>query len=76
MNKVNHIITKTAQAGKTLLTAVLLFTAANLCAQNMQTLKGRILDTEGKPVAGAIINVAEESRIALSDEDGYFSLKT
>lgn len=74
MNKVNHIITKTAKAGKTLLTATLLFAAANVYAQNSQILKGRIVDTEGKPVAGAVINVAEESRIVLSDADGYFSL--
>lgn len=74
MNKVNHIITKTAKAGKTLLTATLLFAAANVYAQNSQILKGRIVDTEGKSVAGAVINVAEESRIVLSDADGYFSL--
>ena len=75
MNRLNHIITRTAKAGKTLLTATLLFAAANVFAQQAQVLKGRIVDTEGKPVAGAVVNVAEESRIALSDADGYFSLK-
>ena len=33
------------------------------------------MDTEGNPIAGAVVNVAEESRIVLSDENGYFSLK-
>ncbi|MDR2145244.1 MAG: SusC/RagA family TonB-linked outer membrane protein [Tannerella sp.] len=44
-------------------------------AQGEQTLKGRIVDEKGVPVAGAIINVSESSTIALSGEDGYFSLK-
>lgn len=39
MNKVNHIITKTAKAGKTLLTATLLFAAANVYAQNSAQLQ-------------------------------------
>ena len=38
-------------------------------------LKGRILDAEGKPIAGAVVNVAEQSRIVLSDENGFFFLK-
>ena len=44
-------------------------------AQKEQTLKGRIVNSQGEPVIGAVVNVAEESRIALSDENGYFNLK-
>jgi TonB-linked SusC/RagA family outer membrane protein len=44
-------------------------------AQDRKTLKGRIVDDEGQPIPGAIVNVSESNRIALSDADGYFSLK-
>lgn len=60
---------------KCLFAIVLLSATAQVAAQNERTLKGRIVDTEGKPIAGAVINVAEASRIALSDQDGYFLLK-
>jgi TonB-linked SusC/RagA family outer membrane protein len=67
MCNLNHII-------KALLTVVILFAAGTLHAQDTQTLKGRIVDSEGNPVVGAIVNVAEENRIVLSDENGNFSL--
>ena len=57
-----------------LMAAIVLLTATGW-AQKGQVLKGQIVDREGKPVIGAIINVAEASRIALSDKDGNFSLK-
>ncbi|MDR0543253.1 MAG: TonB-dependent receptor [Dysgonamonadaceae bacterium] len=44
-------------------------------AQTAHGITGRIMDENGEPVIGAIINVAEESRIVLSDENGYFQLK-
>ncbi|MDR2414588.1 MAG: TonB-dependent receptor [Odoribacteraceae bacterium] len=44
-------------------------------ARAQETLTGRIADKEGKPVSGAVINVAEASRITLSDANGNFSLK-
>jgi TonB-linked SusC/RagA family outer membrane protein len=44
-------------------------------AQSESVLRGRIVDSEGKPLAGAVVNVAESSRIALSDENGFFDLK-
>lgn len=49
--------------------------SGNLFAQEEKVLKGRIVDENNGPVAGAIVNVSESSRIALSDKDGYFSLK-
>ncbi|SEM41519.1 TonB-linked outer membrane protein, SusC/RagA family [bacterium A37T11] len=39
------------------------------------TLTGRVVNENGLPVSGAIISVAEESRIGVSDKNGYFSLK-
>ena len=38
-------------------------------------LKGRVVDVEGNPIVGAVVNVLEGSRVALTDKDGYFSLK-
>lgn len=71
--KIHHIIGKGIR--KSLLAIALLSATIQLAAQSEKTLKGRIIDTEGKPIAGAVVNVAEQSRIALSDKDGYFTLK-
>lgn len=71
----NNIITKLAGMGKFLLIGALLVIAGTAWAQDDQSLKGRITDTEGNPIAGAVVNVAEQSRIALSDVNGYFTLK-
>ncbi|KAA6351686.1 TonB-dependent receptor SusC [termite gut metagenome] len=60
---------------KVLLTVAMLLTVHTVCSQGTKILSGRILDENGKPIVGAIINVAEESRIALSDANGYFNLK-
>lgn len=68
MCNLNHII-------KFLSAVVLLLAAGTLRAQDTQMLKGRIVDPEGNPVIGAIVNVAEENRIVLSDAEGYFYLK-
>ncbi|WP_297328129.1 TonB-dependent receptor [uncultured Bacteroides sp.] len=75
MYKLNHIINKLAVASKAFLLLTLLFAVGTAWAQNTQILKGRIVDATGNPIAGAVINIAEESRIVLSDENGYFSLK-
>lgn len=57
-----------------MMTAFMAMSSAGLLAQD-GILKGRVIDKEGNPVAGAVVNVMEGSRIALSDADGYFSLK-
>ncbi len=57
-----------------LIVALMLITNA-AWAQEEKTLRGRIVDQDGKPIAGAIVNVSEASRIALSNQDGYFNLK-
>ncbi len=72
----NHIIDKYAAIGRILLLGMLLFMAAPMWAQHSgQTLKGRIVDSEGNPIVGAVVNIAEQSRIALSDTQGFFHLK-
>ncbi|MDR1341988.1 MAG: TonB-dependent receptor [Prevotellaceae bacterium] len=71
------IVKKLAGASKFLL-IMLLFSAISHSAaaqSESNALRGRIVDSEGKPIAGAIVNVAESSRIALSDENGFFDLK-
>ena len=54
--------------------SALLCAATSTFAQE-QVLKGRIVNSHGDPIPGAVVNVAEESRIALTDKDGYFILK-
>lgn len=60
---------------KCLLIAALMLIGNSAWAQVEKTLRGRIVDQDGKPIAGAVINVSEASRIALSNQDGYFNLK-
>lgn len=71
----NTIIKKLAGMEKFLLTATLILVAATTWAQGGKVLNGRIVDSDGQPVVGAVVNVVEQSHIALSDKDGYFSLK-
>lgn len=72
MNNISKQVRRTA---KLLLVPVLVMSAGTTWAQIERTLKGRIVDENGKPIAGAVVNVAESSRIALSDKDGIFQLK-
>lgn len=71
----NTIINRLAGISKLLLMVALLLITSTSWAQGEQILKGRIVDPEGNPISGAVVNVAEQSRIALSDENGYFSLR-
>lgn len=59
----------------TIILGVLLATPSSVMAQGQQTLKGRVVDADGKPIAGAVVNVAEQNRIVLTDKDGNFTLK-
>ena len=74
-NNMNHIMNKLAGISKFLLLGVLIILSGTVRAQDEQILKGRILDPDGTPIPGAIVNVTEQSRIALSDDNGFFSLK-
>lgn len=70
-----NILKNLAGVVKLLLVGVFFLATVTISAQEEQILNGRIVDTEGKPIPGAIVNVAESSCIALSDENGDFSLK-
>ena len=71
----DNIIKFMSAKGKCLLTAVLVGTSISAWAAGGRELTGRVVDPEGNPIAGAVINVAEQSRIVLSDQDGNFTLK-
>jgi TonB-linked SusC/RagA family outer membrane protein len=42
--------------------------------EKVEEVKGQVIDEKNQPVAGAVINVSEQNRIVLSDEQGYFIL--
>lgn len=72
---IQNLYNKVSASAKTLMLTALLAVSASAMAQQTQVLKGRIVNSAGEPVVGAVVNVAEESRIAVTDKDGYFSLK-
>lgn len=57
-----------------LVIAILTLMQLSVMAQSDKTLTGHIIDTTGKPVIGAVVNVTEQSRIAVSDKKGQFKL--
>ncbi len=38
------------------------------------TLKGRVVNTQGEPIVGAVVNLGEGLKMALTDEKGHFEL--
>lgn len=58
-----------------------LFLAGMVCvsaaafSQNTGELKGRVVNSDKEPVIGAVVNVAEDNKIVLTDENGNFTLK-
>ncbi len=74
-NITKYMLRNLAGGGKLLLMGFLFLIASTAFAQEEKVLNGRIVDDKGNPVVGAIVNVTESSRIALSDENGNFSLK-
>lgn len=60
---------------KEVIVATLLLASVPISAQTDQPLQGRIVDRSGNPISGAIINIAEDSRIVISDKNGFFKLK-
>lgn len=75
MNKIQYIYNKVSASGKVLMLGALLGVSSVALAQAEKELKGRIVNAQGEPIAGAVVNVAEESRIVLTDENGFFTLK-
>lgn len=49
-------------------------TVVTAMADKGQTLRGRVVDTDGQPIVGAVVNLGEGLRMALSDAQGYFEL--
>ena len=60
---------------KDIASLLLAMTVSTAIAQNGRTLKGRVVDSQGEPVVGAVVNLGEGLKIALTDEDGRFELK-
>ncbi|MCD7936824.1 MAG: TonB-dependent receptor [Tannerellaceae bacterium] len=63
-----------AGINKVLVTVALLLIAHLMQAQADKVLNGRVVDELDRPIAGAIVNVAEETRLTLTDQEGYFQL--
>ena len=59
----------------TILMGALLAISSVANAQIEKELKGRVVNSQGEPVVGAVVNVAEQSRIAITDDEGFFFLK-
>lgn len=72
---IQHIIDRMSISGRILLVGAFLGIFATSFAQTDRVLNGRVVNSQGEPVVGAIVNVAEENRIVLSDKNGYFQLK-
>lgn len=53
---------------------VMTVTAATAAVKG-QTLRGRVVDAAGQPVVGAVVNLGEGLKMALTDNEGYFTLK-
>lgn len=71
---IQKIYNKVSASAKALMLTALLGLSGSAMAQQTYVLKGRIVNSAGEPIVGAVVNVAEESRIAVTDKDGYFSL--
>lgn len=63
---------------KSVLVAMALSIATGASAQTAtkgQVLKGTVVDNNGNPIVGALVNVTETNRLAMTDKNGCFSLK-
>ena len=49
--------------------------ASAIAASTGNTLKGRVVDPDGKPIPGAMVNLAEQSKMVFTDENGEFTIK-
>lgn len=61
---------------KCLLSMAMLGISTAAFAQGARVLKGRVVTSDNQPVVGAVVNVAEDNKIVLTDADGYFTLKS
>ena len=70
----NTIINHFSATGRRVITASLLTCSLSLWAAGEREIKGRVVDPEGEPIPGAVVNVAEQSKIVITDADGFFTL--
>jgi len=70
----NTIIKHFSVSVRFIAAALLLACSFSLRAAGEHEIKGRVVDPDGKPIPGAVVNVAEQSRIVLTDADGAFTL--
>ena len=73
----NHIINHIRNKAKFALAAVVMTgcSAMALAAPTGNILKGRVVDPEGNPIPGAVVNLAEQSKVEFTDENGEFTIK-
>jgi TonB-linked SusC/RagA family outer membrane protein len=63
-----------ARVFRLLLMGIFSLIAITTYAQGEQTLRGRIIDPQGNPISGVVVNLEESIRFVRSDKDGNFSL--
>ena len=62
-------------AARVLMAAALTMSAsAVLAANDGRTIHGKIVDTKGNPVTGAIVNINEALRKTITNADGCFTI--
>lgn len=72
----DYIYNKVKKVSKSLLPLLLLaLIPMTSFAADGKPVKGRVIDTEGNPVIGAVVNISEEFRMAVTDKEGQFVLK-
>ncbi len=54
--------------------SLLLAMTASTVLADSKTLKGRVVDSQGEPIVGAVVNLGEGLKIALTDDNGHFEL--
>ena len=59
----NNIIKKMSGVKRALLLSFIILLSCVANAQDGRVLKGRIVDLDGTPIPGAVVNVSEASRI-------------
>ncbi len=71
-NIIKHITTRGRLAAAALLLGGALGAFA---AGGGNTLRGKVVDPEGNPIPGAMVNLAEQSKMVFTDENGEFVIK-
>lgn len=74
MKRMINTNNKQAKVFRLLLMGIFSLIAISAFAQKELILKGRIVDPEGKPIAGVVVSPEESIRFVLSDKEGNFSL--